>query len=138
MSTSTSSSSDAAVAGEFLARALGTVLAARIGGPLVVSSSDSGSSSGEERLWVRERAELIFRRLTPCIRSFVLSLTLLHSLELSDPVQPRLTAAGSSCSSRGGGAELDTLRNNDRKLCRRHRRSSRALEQQQPSSGACS
>ena len=52
-STSTSSdAANAAVGGEFLARALGTVLAARIGGPLVVSSDARGSSSEEERLWV--------------------------------------------------------------------------------------
>ena len=60
-SSSSSSSSDAAnaaVGGEFLARALGTVLEARIAGPLVVSSDAGGSSSGggggEERLWVRK------------------------------------------------------------------------------------
>lgn len=55
LSASTSDAANAAVGGEFLARALGTVLASRIESPLVVSSDTSSSSSagGEERLWVR-------------------------------------------------------------------------------------
>ena len=57
MSTSTDAAANAAaIGGEFLARALGTVLAARIGGPLVsVSTSDASNNGGaeEERLWVR-------------------------------------------------------------------------------------
>lgn len=55
MSTPSDAAANAAVGGEFLARALGTVLAARIGGPLVVSSDARSSESGgqeEERLWV--------------------------------------------------------------------------------------
>jgi hypothetical protein len=66
---SSDAAANAAVGGEFLARALGTVLAARIGGPLVVSS-DARSSSGsgaEERLWVRQ---CCFRRPSPTLHSF--------------------------------------------------------------------
>ena len=83
----TSDAANAAVGGEFLARALGTVLAARIGGPLVVSSdarsSDSGAGGGgEERLWVRQTLIFSFSLDVPDT-AFAVSLPLSHSVLLS-------------------------------------------------------
>ena len=81
---------NAAVGGEFLARALGTVLAARIAGPLVVSSDAGGSSGGvgggEERLWVRKT------KVNDCF--FDVSLAFARpsrSVSLSHPLSPSLS-----------------------------------------------